>query len=139
MRKSSLVVGSSTKKTLTTKINPWVIHNINWCVGDSFEMNTILLLLTLSIGLSSWPKVRFHNLHWGVIVKNMLPIGWLLGDSPLSKTTILIQGFVSGGSLAKIVEQRAIKNMSRIFIIDKFCKKCTCKLRDFKIVKHVYM
>jgi hypothetical protein len=28
---------------------------------------------------------------------------------------------------------------SNIFIVDKFCKKCTCKIGDFKIVKHVYM
>jgi hypothetical protein len=28
---------------------------------------------------------------------------------------------------------------SNIFIVDKFCKKFTCKIRDFKIMKHVYM
>ena len=28
---------------------------------------------------------------------------------------------------------------SNIFIVDKFCKKCTYKITDFKIVKHVYM
>jgi len=28
---------------------------------------------------------------------------------------------------------------SNTFIIDKFCKKITCKIGDFKIVKHVYI
>jgi hypothetical protein len=28
---------------------------------------------------------------------------------------------------------------SNIFIVGKFCKTFTCKIRDFKIVKHVYM
>ena len=28
---------------------------------------------------------------------------------------------------------------SNIFIVDKFCKTFTCKIEDFKIVKHVYM
>jgi hypothetical protein len=45
----------------------------------------------------------------------------------------------SGNSLAKIVEQRAVKRRPNIFIVGKFCKKCTCKIGDFKIMKHVYM
>jgi hypothetical protein len=48
-------------------------------------------------------------------------------------------GVCSGRSLAKIVEQRAIKIGSNIFIVGKFCKKCTCKIGDFKIIKHFYM
>jgi hypothetical protein len=31
------------------------------------------------------------------------------------------------------------KIRSNIFIVGKFCKKFTCKIGDFKIVKHVYM
>ena len=42
-----------------------------------------------------------------------------------------------GGSLAKILEQREIR--SNLFIVDKICKKRTCKIGDFKIMKHVYM
>ena len=43
-------------------------------------------------------------------------------------------------SLAKFLEQYVIKKIgSNIFIVDKFCKKCTCKIRDFKTVKQVYM
>ena len=46
----------------------------------------------------------------------------------------------SRSSLAKIVEQRAIKKIgSNLFIVDNFCEKCTCKIGDFKIVEHVYM
>jgi hypothetical protein len=44
-----------------------------------------------------------------------------------------------GDHWQKIVEQRAIKKKSNIFIVGKFCKKSTCKIGDFKIVKHVYM
>jgi hypothetical protein len=50
---------------------------------------------------------------------------------PMSKTR--------GDHWAKIVEQRAIKIGSNIFIVGKFCKNITCKRGDFKIVKHVYM
>jgi hypothetical protein len=28
---------------------------------------------------------------------------------------------------------------SKIFIVGKFCKKCTCKIGRFKIKKHVYI
>ena len=42
-----------------------------------------------------------------------------------------------GGSIDK--KQRAIKKGSNIFIVDKFCKKCTCNIMDFIIMKHVYM
>ena len=45
----------------------------------------------------------------------------------------------SGSSLVEIIEQRTIKKGSNIFIVDKFCRKCTCKIGDFKMVKHVYM
>ena len=38
----------------------------------------------------------------------------------------------SGGSLAKIVEQRAIKVRSNIFIVDKFGKKLTYNIGGFK-------
>ena len=31
------------------------------------------------------------------------------------------------------------KIASNIFIVGKFCIKCTCNIGDFKIVKHVYM
>jgi hypothetical protein len=44
-----------------------------------------------------------------------------------------------GDHWAKIVEQRAIKIGSNIFIVGKFCKNISCKIGDFIIVKHVYM
>ena len=31
------------------------------------------------------------------------------------------------------------KQGPNMFIVGKFCKKCTCKIGDFKIVKQVYM
>jgi hypothetical protein len=47
---------------------------------------------------------------------------------------------ISGRSLGENRRTTCNKKIgSNIFIIGKFCKKFTCKIGDFKIVKHVYM
>ena len=52
----------------------------------------------------------------------------------------LDESLARGVHWLKFWKQRAIKKIeSNIFIAYKFCKKCTCKIGDFKTVKHVYM
>jgi hypothetical protein len=61
-------------------------------------------------------------------------------NDPQNLVTIFYYGIdTRGDHWAKIVGQCAIKIGSNIFIVGKFCKKITCKIGDFKIVKHVYM
>ena len=44
------------------------------------------------------------------------------------------------GALAKVLETTCDWKIGfNIFILDKFCRKCTCNIGDFKIMKHVYM
>jgi hypothetical protein len=50
-------------------------------------------------------------------------------------TFVLHTSSISGGALAKILETTC----HNIFTVHKFCKKCTCKIGDFKIMKHVDM
>jgi hypothetical protein len=46
----------------------------------------------------------------------------------------------SGGSLANIVETTCNKKKGyNIFIVDKFCEKCTYNMMPFWIMQHVYM
>ena len=65
--------------------------------------------------------------------------GYIDGHRPHNRISDTIGLVTSGSSLAKIVEQRTIKKRSNIFIVDKFYKKSTSKIGDFKIMKHVYM
>ncbi len=52
----------------------------------------------------------------------------------------LLYGSGGGGALAKNLETTCDKKIgSNIFIVDKFCKKCTCNIGDFKIMQYVYM
>ena len=60
-------------------------------------------------------------------------------DYVLKLNKLIEAGYTSGGTLANFLEQRAIKTGSNIFIVDKFCKNCTCKIGDSKIMKHVYL
>ena len=77
--------------------------------------------------------ITLRNINFGMRISNYCQVSSFVPARALDR-------WVSGRSLAKIVEQRAIKKLgSNIFIVGKLCKKCTCKIGDFKIAKHVYM
>ena len=68
---------------------------------------------------------------------------WFLGVSDKKKLWVVFIGNVvthTGMSLAKIVETMCDKKIrSNIFIVGKFCKKCTYNIGGSKIVIYVYM